>query len=139
MPATLFDRLGGKSAIAAVVADFRDRVGKDKRINGKFARTDMARLEAMLIEQVGAATGGPVRYTGRDMRETHKNMRVTTGEFDALVGDLVATLNGFNVPKAEQGELLAILGPLKGEIVEVESASTGTPLPADFRPAPPLT
>ena len=72
------------------------------------------------------------------MREAHKNMRVTAGEFDALVEDLVATLNGFKVPKAEQGELLAILGPLKGEIVEVESASTGTPLPPNFQPAPPL-
>ena len=124
MPASLFDRLGGKTAITAVVADFRKRVEQDPRIDAKFARTDLPRLEAMLVDQVCEATGGPFRYTGRGMREAHQGMGVTTGEFNALVEDLVATLNGFAVPKAEQDELLGILGPLKTEIVEVESTAT---------------
>jgi hemoglobin len=138
MAASLFDRLGGKAAITAVVGDFRKRVDKDVRINAKFARTDIQRLEAMLIDQVCEATGGPCRYTGRNMRDAHKDMGVTAGEFDALVEDLVATLNSFKVPKAEQDELLGILGPLKTEIVEVESSRTGTPLPDAFEAAPPL-
>ncbi len=138
MPASLFDRLGGKAAITAVVADFRKRVEKDARINAKFARSDLPRLEAMLLDQVGEATGGPLRYTGRNMREAHQGMGVTTGEFNALVEDLVATLNGFKVPKAEQDELLGILGPLKTEIVEVESSATATPLPDAYQAAPPL-
>jgi hemoglobin len=138
MPASLFDRLGGKPAITAVVSDFRKRVAQDGRINGKFARTDMPRLEAMLVAQVVEATGGPGHYTGRDMREAHQGMRVTDGEFGALVEDLVATLNSFKVPKAEQDELLGILGPLKPEIVEVDSKATGTPLPGGFKAAPPL-
>ncbi len=138
MPASLFDRLGGKAAITAVVADFRKRVEKDARINAKFARSDLPRLEAMLVDQVGEATGGPFRYTGRNMREAHQGMGVTTGEFNALVEDLVATLNGFKVPKAEQDELLGILGPLKTEIVEVESSATATPLPDAYQAAPPL-
>jgi hemoglobin len=138
MPASLFDRLGGKTAITAVVADFRKRVEQDPRIDAKFARTDLPRLEAMLVDQVCEATGGPFRYTGRGMREAHQGMGVTTGEFNALVEDLVATLNGFSVPKAEQDELLGILGPLKTEIVEVESTATGTPLPDAYRAAPPL-
>jgi hemoglobin len=138
MPASLFDRLGGKTAITAVVADFRKRVEQDPRIDAKFARTDLPRLEAMLVDQVCEATGGPFRYTGRGMREAHQGMGVTTGEFNALVEDLVATLNGFAVPKAEQDELLGILGPLKTEIVEVESTATGTPLPDAYRAAPPL-
>ncbi len=138
MPASLFDRLGGKAAITAVVADFRKRVEKDARINAKFARSDLPRLEAMLLDQVGEATGGPFRYTGRNMREAHQGMGVTTGEFNALVEDLVATLNGFKVPKAEQDELLGILGPLKTEIVEVESSATATPLPDAYQAAPPL-
>ncbi len=104
----------------------------------KFARTDLARLTKMLIDQVCEATGGPCRYNGRSMKEAHAGMKVTKGEFSALVEDLVATLNQFKVPSAEQDELLAILGPLKSDIVEVDSSEVGTPLPDEFRPAPAL-
>jgi hemoglobin len=135
---SLYDRLGGGAAITAVVDDFVTRCAGDARINSKFARTDVPRLKAMLVEQVSAATGGPVQYTGRGMRETHDGMQVTAGEFDALVEDLVATLNFFSVPESAQGELLGILGPLRGDIVEVESPATGTPLPDSYQTAPPL-
>jgi hemoglobin len=136
---SLFERLGGTGAITAVVEDFRDRCGGDSRINAKFARTDMARLTSMLIAQVSEATGGPAKYTGRDMKTAHADMGVTTGEFNALVEDLVATLNKFGVGKAEQDELLGILGPLKSDIVEVESNATGTPLPDAYQAAAPLS
>jgi hemoglobin len=135
---SLYDRLGGKEAVVAVIDDFVARAAADGRINAKFARTDVPRLKAMLVEQVSAATGGPVTYSGRGMRETHDGMGVTAGEFDALVADLVATLNQFKVPAAEQQELLGILGSLRGDIVEVEAPTTGTPLPASYTPAPPL-
>ena len=135
---SLYDRLGGREAITAVVDDFVARAAADGRINAKFARTDVPRLKAMLVEQVCAATGGPASYTGRGMRETHDGMGVTAGEFDALVADLVSTLDRFQVPTGEQQELLGILGPLRGDIVEVESAATGTPLPDSYRAAAPL-
>jgi hemoglobin len=135
---TLFERLGGKNAIVAVVDDFVARCAADSRINPKFARTDVPRLKAMLVDQVTSATGGPATYTGRSMRETHDGMGVTAGEFDALVADLVATLNQFNVPEAERQELLGILGPLRSDIVEVESPATGTPLPQSYKNAAPL-
>jgi len=135
---TLYERLGGKNAIVAVVDDFVARCAADSRINPKFARTDVPRLKAMLVDQVTAASGGPATYTGRSMRETHDGMGVTAGEFDALVADLVATLKQFNVPEAEQQELLGILGPLRGDIVEVESPATGTPLPQSYKNAAPL-
>ena len=138
MAQTLYERLGGKDAVVAVVDEFVARCAADGRINGKFARTDVPRLKAMLVEQVSAATGGPVTYTGRSMRETHDGMSVTAGEFDALVADLVATLKQFNVPQAEQQELLGILGPLRGDIVEVETPETGTPIPANYKNAVPL-
>ena len=70
------------------------------------------------------------------MRETHDGMEVTAGEFDALVEDLVATLDGFEVPKAEQDELIGLLGPMRGDIVEVETQETGTALPASYQAAP---
>ncbi len=135
---SLFDRLGGGAAITAVVDDFVARCAGDARINSKFARTDVPRLKAMLVEQVSAATGGPVQYTGRSMADTHRGMQVTAGEFDALVEDLIATLNQFGVPDAEQGQLISILGPLRGDIVEVETPATGTPLPEAYQTAPPL-
>jgi hemoglobin len=135
---SLYARLGGSDAIVAVIDDFVARCAADGRINPKFVRTDIPRLKAKLVEQVTAASGGPAYYSGRSMEETHDGMGVTAGEFDALVGDLIATLNRFNVPDAEQQELLGILGPLRSDIVEVESPATGTPLPASYEPAPPL-
>ena len=137
--ASLYERLGGLGAITAVVDSFVARCAGDDRINGKFGWTDVPRLKKMLVDQVCEATGGPCTYTGRGMRETHDGMEVTAGEFDALVEDLVATLDEFNVPKAEQDELLGLLGPMRSDIVEVESPETGTPLPESYQAAPALS
>ena len=122
-----------------MVDSFVSRCAGDDRINGKFVRTDGPRLKKMLVDQVCEATGGPCSYTGRGMRETHDGMKVTAGEFDALVGDLVATLDEFEVPKQEQDELLGLLGPLRSQIVEVESPETGTALPDTYQAAPALS
>jgi len=135
---SLYERLGGMEAIAAVVEDFRDRVAKDNRINQKFARTDLARLRKMLIDQVCEAAGGPCTYTGRSMKDAHAGMKVTNGEFDALVQDLVTTMSHFKVAKKEQDEILGVLGPLQGDIVEVDSNQVGTSLPSTYQPAPAL-
>ena len=135
---TLYERLGGEAAISAVVDDFAQRVLADPRIHQKFAKSNAPRLLYFLKQQICAATGGPCKYEGRDMQTAHRNMGITNGEFNALVEDLVATLNKFNVPKPEQDELLGILAPMRSQIVEVQSDATGTPLPADFKPAPPL-
>lgn len=136
--ASLFERLGGEGAIRSVVDDFVARCAQDARINAKFARTNVRRLKAMLVDQVCEASGGPCRYTGRDMTTTHRGMGVTAGEFDALVDDLVKTLDKFGVGKTEQGELLGVLGPMKPEIVEINSSQTGTKLPDRYEPAPAL-
>ena len=138
MGRSLYERLGGKAAITAVIDDFVARCAADGRINGKFARTDIPRLKSSLVDQVCEATGGPCTYTGRDMRTTHDGMKVTAGEFDALVADLVATLDRFSVPEAEKNELLGALAPMRVDIVEIESKETGTPLPDAYRNAPPL-
>src|SRR5438132_9556083 len=119
--ASLYERLGGLDAITAVVDSFVARCAGDDRINRKFGRTDVPRLKKMLVDQVCEATGGPCSYSGRAMRDTHEGMGVTAGEFDALVEDLVATLDEFRVPRAEQDDLLGLLGPMRREIVELES------------------
>jgi hemoglobin len=135
---SLYDRLGGQPAVGAVIDDFAGRVLADARINKKFARTDAARLVANLKDFVCSATGGPCKYTGNNMKVAHHNMGVTQGEFSALVEDLVATLDKFNVPAKEKGELLAALGPLGPDIVESDSTATGTALPDAFHAAKPM-
>jgi hemoglobin len=115
---SLYERLGGKGAITSVVDTFVSKVGGDKRINGYFASTDLAKLKAHLVNQICEASGGPCRYTGRSMKQTHAGMGVTEDAFSALVGDLVAALDQHNVGKAEKDELLGVLGPMQGDIVE---------------------
>lgn len=115
---TLFDRLGGRPAIEAVVDDLLGRVARDERINASFAGAHLPRLRQRLVEQVCQASGGPCTYSGRDMKTVHAGMGITGGQFDALVGHLVATLDKFEVPEKEKGELLSVLGPMRGDIVE---------------------
>ena len=115
---SLYERLGGKDAITAVVDDFVARVAADKRINSFFAKANVPRLKMMLVDQICEATGGPCKYTGRDMKAAHKGMGITNADFDALVGDLVATLDKFKVGEREKQELLSALGPMRKDIVE---------------------
>ena len=113
----LYDRLGGKPAITAVVDGFVGKVAADKRINGYFWNADVANLKQMLFEQICAASGGPCRYSGKDMKTAHAGMNIKDGEFTALVEDLVGAMNDLHVGKTEQKELLTTLGGLKGEVV----------------------
>ena len=138
MEGSLYERLGGVDAITAVARAFDERAGKDDRINQKFARTNLDRLTKEFVDQLCQDSGGPCTYTGLNMRQAHTNMGVTGGEWDAFIEDFVATLNDFNVGKAEQDELLNNLRPMRAEIVEVDSPQVGTPLPSAFTPAPPL-
>jgi hemoglobin len=123
-PATksLYDRLGGKDAITAVVKDFIGNVVADKRINAFFKNADAAKLQTSLVDQVCEATGGPCKYKGKDMKTAHKGMKITEADFNALVEDLVKSLDKFKVPKKEKEELLGALGGMKGDIVEAAPA-----------------
>ncbi len=115
--ASLFERLGGLPAITAVVDDFVNNVAADARINTFFANTDAAKLKALLTDQVCAATGGPCTYGGKDMRTVHTGMKITEADFNALVEDLVISLDKFKVGQTEKDELLGALGGMKGDIV----------------------
>ena len=114
---SLYDRLGGKPAITAVVDDFVARVAADRRINRFFANTDVPPFKAKLVDQICEASGGPCKYTGKDMKTAHAGMGVANTDFDALVEDLVTTLDKFKVPEKEKGELLGVLGPMRKDIV----------------------
>lgn len=136
---SLYDRLGGKPAITAVVEDFVGRVAADARINGKFANANIPRLKSMLADQICQASGGPCTYSGRDMKSAHAGMGISGEEFDTLVGNLVATLNKFKVGDREKNELLGALGPMKQDIITSPMAAGPDgqlPLPANYKSWP---
>jgi hemoglobin len=120
----LWDRLGGETAVRAVVADFLVALASDPKVNvtrdGKYplSAAGVKKLEQLLVEQISAATGGPLKYTGRDMKKTHAGMKITEDEFNAAGGHLVTVLKKYNVPDAERDELLAIIASTKADIVE---------------------
>ncbi|HEX7842058.1 MAG TPA: hypothetical protein VF469_31520 [Kofleriaceae bacterium] len=114
---SLYDRLGGLPAITAVVDEFVNRTTTDPRIKDRFFNTDAVNLKRLLTEFVCMATGGPCKYTGRDMPTSHAGMDLVDDEFTALVENLAGALDKFNVPDKEKGELLGALGPLKPQIV----------------------
>jgi len=121
-PAALFDRLGGRGAIVSVVDTFVANVAGDARINKRFARVAgdaaaLSQFKGKLVDQICQATGGPCTYTGLDMKTAHQGMNLTDGDFDALVEDLVKSLDAHKVPQAEKDELLGMLGPMRADIV----------------------
>jgi hemoglobin len=115
---SLYDRLGGQTGIIAVVDTFVARVGADDRINSYFENTDLPKLKERLVEQICQASGGPCKYNGRSMKETHKGMGITGDHFDALVADLTAALDTHRVPSRDKTELLSALAPMRNDIVE---------------------
>ncbi len=120
---SLYDRLGGKKAITAVVDEFVGRVAADTRINSYFAAAaadpkHLAAFKMKLVDQICQASGGPCKYTGKDMKTAHAGMGISGADFNALVEDLVGALDKFKVGEKEKGELLGALGPMKSDIVE---------------------
>jgi hemoglobin len=115
--ASLYTRLGGEPAIQAVINDFLTNVAADTRINHFFAKTDLTHLNMALVTLISQSTGGPDKYTGKDMKTAHAGMMITTADFNALVEDLTKSLTKLNVPTREQSDLLALLGPMKSDIV----------------------
>jgi hemoglobin len=115
---SLYDRLGGKKAITAVVDQFVANVVADTRINAFFAKANAAKLKANLVDQICQASGGPCKYKGKSMKEAHKGMGIASADFNALVEDLVKALDKFKVGDKEKNDLLGALGPMKGDIVE---------------------
>lgn len=116
-PATLYTELGGTAGITKVVDLFFARLNADARINTLFAKTDHNDLRRLVIEQLCAGTGGPCKYTGRSMEEAHSGLNLTEADFSAFMGDLVAAMDDAKVPLAQQNKLIAVLAPMKPQIV----------------------
>jgi hemoglobin len=122
---SLYDRLGGIYAIATVVDDFIDRIMIDPALNSNplvdeaHHRVGKAGFKYLVTEMVGGATGGPQKYTGRSMRDSHADLKITEGEWVAFCKDFQDTLDKFKVPAAEQQELFAIVQSTKADIVNI--------------------
>src|SRR5512132_2861179 len=126
--ASLYERLGGVYSIATVVDDFIDRIMVDPRLNANprvdeaHHRVPPAGFKYLVTEMLCWAAGGPQRYTGRDMEEMHRHLRITAGEWRVLMDDLQQTLDKFKLPEAEQAEVRAIVDSTRSEIVVPEAA-----------------
>jgi len=118
---SLYKRLGGYDAIAAVSDDFIGRLAADKQLNRflvGLSADSQKRLRQLVVDQLCQATGGPCIYIGRSMKTSHAGLGITESDWDLTVKHLVATLDKFKVPEKEKKELLAIASSLKADIVE---------------------
>ena len=116
-PKSLYERLGGKPAIEAVVGEFVTRLAGDVRVKYRFANSDIDELTTQLIDFVCAASGGPCKYGGRPMRGLHVQMQIVDEEWDATVEALVGSLDKFKVGVAERHEVLGAIGATRQDIV----------------------
>jgi len=120
---SLYDRLGGVYAIAAVIDDFIDRIMDNPRLNANpkvdeaHHRVSRAGFKYLVTEMVCWATGGPQQYSGRSMRDSHVHLDITEDEWQVFLEDLQACLDTFAVPQAEQSEIFALVNSTKSDIV----------------------
>ena len=123
---TLYERLGGSFSIATVVDELIDRVMTDARLNANPAvdeahhKVSPAGFKYHVTEMLCGAAGGPQKYTGRSMRDSHQNLNITPKEWDAFMDDVQQTLDRFKVAAAEQAEVKAIVQSTYGDIVVVK-------------------
>jgi hemoglobin len=118
---SLYQRLGGYDAIAAVTDDFIGRLTADqslKRFFVVFSNDSRIKIRQHVIDLICKNTGGPCQYTGRDMKTSHAGAGITKQDWDRSVGFFVETLKKFNVPEREQKELASIILPLEKDIVD---------------------
>jgi hemoglobin len=118
---SLYDRLGGYNAIAAVTDDFIGRLVGDKRFArffGGHSKDSLKRIRQHIVDQLCEAAGGPCVYTGRTMKASHEGLNITEEDWQAAVDHLVATLDKFKVGKREKDELLGAVSKFKNDIVE---------------------
>jgi hemoglobin len=118
---TLYERLGGYDAIAAVANDLVRRLQADAQL-ARFwqhrGEDGVKREKQLLIDFLCSSAGGPLYYTGRDMKTSHKGMKISESDWSALLGHLHATLEAFQVPQAERDEVVAFVQSTKPDIVE---------------------
>jgi hemoglobin len=114
---SLYEVLGAEGGIRSAVDDFYDRVVADPMLADYFGGVDMKTLRSHQTDMLITATGGPSRYTGRDMATAHLGLKITDDAFDRVVGHLGATLQAGGADEATIGSVVAALAPLRSSIV----------------------
>jgi len=121
---TLYERLGGYDAISAVVNDLLPRLQADSQL-ARFwqhrGEDGLKRERQLLIDFLCSSAGGPLYYTGRDMKTSHKGMKISESDWSAFLRHLNATLEVFQVPQAERDEVVAFVQSTKPDMVEVST------------------
>jgi hemoglobin len=118
---SLYERLGGYDAIAAVCDDLLERLFSDPQLQGYWrghSENSLRRERQLLVDYIAEAAGGPVYYLGRDMKTSHTGLRISESDWDVMAGHLAATLEKLQVPAQEQQEVFAFGTSIKGDIVE---------------------
>jgi hemoglobin len=134
-PKTLFESMGGEAVLRSAVDRFTDIAVADDRINFTFAEADLSKFKQLLYDQLCNLSGGPCIYTGRDMRTAHAKLGINTAEFNALAEDLYIALAKSGVPYRQQNRLMALLAPMKRDIVKSQKAAEEAAFPDSSAPS----
>ena len=116
--ASLYEKLGGQSGVAAISDLLIDRVSADVRLGRSFKDADLGRIKRLLAEQLCDLSGGPCHYSGDSMREVHAGHHISEAEFYGMVDALRTILKERQVGIAATNQLLRLLAPMKREVVE---------------------
>jgi hemoglobin len=115
---TLYEQMGGEAKMRSIAEEFTNVLLADPRVNFTFANSDLAKFKQLIFEQFCELSGGPCRYTGRTMKESHEELNVTNAQFNALAEDLYIALERVRVPYRLQNKLMVLLAPMQRDIVK---------------------
>jgi hemoglobin len=122
--APLYDRLGGESGVAAIANSLIDRVAADPLLGRSFKDSNLDRIKKLLAEQICDLSGGPCRYSGDSMKDTHAGHHISEAEFYGMVADLREVLKQRRVSAGATNQLLKLLAPMKRDVVEAPAAAS---------------
>ena len=115
---SLYAQIGGEPKLRAAVDKLVEIMLVDERINFTFAETDLNKFKGLLYDQICELAGGPCKYTGRDMIESHKKLNTTNEQFNALAEDLYKAFDSVGVPYRLQNRVMALLAPMQPQVVD---------------------
>jgi hemoglobin len=126
---TLYERIGGEAKFRAIAEEFTNAILADDRINFTFADADISKFKKLIFEQLCNITGGPCKYTGRDMYEAHGKLNINNAQFNAIAEDLYIAFDKVHVPYRLQNKVMVMLAPMQRDIVKPGFVAPGTTAP----------
>lgn len=126
---TLYEQIGGEAKFRAIAQEFTNAILADDRINFTFADADVKKFTQLIFEQLCNLTGGPCKYTGRDMHEAHAKLAINNAQFNAIAEDLYVAFDKVHVPYRLQNRVMVMLAPMQRDIVKPGFVAPGTTPP----------